>query len=326
MAAIDVHTHMVSRQWLELLEEQKGIYAIETTAGGERVIHRAGTPFMTLTPEMFDYDVRIANMDAAGVDLAVVSLTCPNVFWGDAATSLRAAQLSNDEMAGASGRFPDRLRWFASLPWQHPDLAIAELERSLAAGAVGVMTLANVDGVPLTDPRFARVWAAIDAHALPVLVHPTTPPGSDELDLTRYHLAWSVGFTADTTIALARMIMDGFFDRYQQIKIIGGHAGGYLPFVIGRLDAGYRYFGSTRESINRKPSEYLGRIWIDSITYSPEALALAIKVFGASNVLFGSDYPHKCGEMDVMLELVDTQPADHAELIRTENARKLFKL
>jgi aminocarboxymuconate-semialdehyde decarboxylase len=324
VAAIDVHTHMVSRQWLDLLERDRGTYAIESVAGDERVITRAGTPFMTLTPEMFDYDARIANMDAAGVDLSVVSLTCPNVYWGDAETSLAAARLSNDDMTAASGRFPQRLRWFASLPWQHPELAIAELDRCLAAGAVGVMVLANIDGVSLTDPRFARVWEAIDAHALPVLVHPTTPPGIDQLDLSRYHLAWSVGFTADTTIALARMIMDGFFDRYRQVKIIGGHGGGYLPYLIGRLDAGYRYFPSTRTAINRKPSEYLDQIWVDSITYSPDALALAIKVFGASHVLYGSDYPHKCGEMDVMLELVDTQPADQAALIRSDNAQKIF--
>jgi aminocarboxymuconate-semialdehyde decarboxylase len=317
---------MVSRQWLDLLERQEGVYAIESTVGDERVITRAGTPFMTLTPEMFDYDARIANMDAAGVDLAVVSLTCPNVYWGDAETSLRAAQFNNDDMIEAKDRFPDRLRWFASLPWQFPDLAIAELDRCLAAGASGVVVLANIDGISLTDPRFGRVWEAVDAHSLPVLVHPTTPPGIDQLDLSRYHLAWSVGFTADTTLALSRMILDGFFDRYRQLKIIGGHGGGYLPYVIGRLDAGYHYFASTRVAINKKPSEYLDRIWVDSITYSPDALALAIKVFGPSHVLYGSDYPHKCGEMDVMLELVDTQPADQVELIRSENARKLFNL
>ena len=83
----------------------------------------------------------------------------------------------NDDMAAARTAHPDRLRWFASLPWQYPELALPELERAVKAGASGVMVLANIGGQPLTDPAFAPIWAAIDAKALPVLVHPTAPPG-----------------------------------------------------------------------------------------------------------------------------------------------------
>jgi hypothetical protein len=93
---------------------------------------------MTLTPGMLDYDLRVRRMDQAGVDLAIVSLTCPNVFWGEAETSLEAARATNDDMAAAQRAWPDRIRWLASLPWQHPKLALAELGRALDAGAVGV--------------------------------------------------------------------------------------------------------------------------------------------------------------------------------------------
>ena len=134
MTVVDVHTHMLSRDYLDLLYE-KGApqYAAGTSKAGEDIIRMWGAPFMTLTPEMLDYDKRIRDMDAAGVDLAIVSLTCPNAYFGDAATSLEAARIMNDSMAAQQTARPDRIRWFASLPWQHEELALAELERAPTA-------------------------------------------------------------------------------------------------------------------------------------------------------------------------------------------------
>ena len=117
---IDVHTHMLNREWLRLLEQHgRPRYTLKAVAGGLRAIHLDGAPFMTPVPEMFDWDLRIRNMDRAGIDVAVVSLTCPNCYWGSAAVSLKAARTMNDEMAKASKRRPDRIQWLCSLPWQH---------------------------------------------------------------------------------------------------------------------------------------------------------------------------------------------------------------
>lgn len=195
-----------------------------------------GAPFFTPNALMFDYDARVANMSRAGVDMAIVSLTSPNALFGDEEVCRQAAQLMNDDMAAAQTAYPDRIRWFASLPWQYPDLALAELERACALGAVGVMAIANMEGNSLTDPRYARIWEAIDARALPVLVHPTTPPGVAEMDMAALNLAPSIGFTFDTSLAIARCIYDGFLDRYPRLKLIAAHGGGALPYLVGRLD------------------------------------------------------------------------------------------
>lgn len=149
--------------------------------------------------------------------------------------------------------------------WQYEDEAIAKLHRARAGGAVGVMVLANVAGAPLTDARFAGIWAEIDALALPEDVHPTIPPGLDAMSMADYHLVWSTGFTLDTSLALARMIMDGFFDRYRGLKIIG-----------------------------------------------------------AQNVLFGTDYPHKNVQMEEIAGLMASLPARDRELIESKNASALF--
>lgn len=326
MAVVDVHTHMISREWLSVLEREGTGFSVREAPGGAQAIYRGSTAFMTLTDPMSDVALRVTDMDKAGVDLAVVSLTCPNVFWGGESTSVAAARLMNDHMADTQRSYPDRIRYLASLPWQYPARAVEELERACGTGAVGVMVLANIDGASLTDERFAPVWDAIDARGLPVLVHPATPPGLESLDMDRFHLVWSVGFPMDTTLALARMLMDGFFERYTQLKIIGGHAAGCLPFLMGRLDAGPRFFAAARERLDVAPSTYASRLYADTITYSPSALRLAVDTFGPDNLLFGSDYPHKCGRMDEALDLVGTLTPSERERARSENAARIFEL
>src|SRR5690606_18435980 len=149
---------------------------------------------------------------------------------------------------------PDRIRWLASLPWQHEQLALDELDRALDAGAVGVMVIANIDGASLTDPRFAAIWRAIDERALPVLLHPAAPQGVREMDLDEYGLVPPVGFTFDTTLAVSRMILDGFFDRYRNLKLIASHGGGTLPYIAARLDRCHEKIPSASAVIAEAPS------------------------------------------------------------------------
>jgi aminocarboxymuconate-semialdehyde decarboxylase len=285
-----------------------------------------GAPFMTLMPEMWDYDARIKDMDAAGVDLAIVSLTCPNAYFGDEAVSLRAAQMVNDDMAEQQRARPDRIAWFTSLPFQYAHAAIAELDRTTAAGAVGVMVIANIDGQDLTDPAFAPVWQAIDDKALPVLVHPTAPQGTSEMNLGEYGLIPPVGFMFDTTLAISRMILDGFLDRYPNLKIIASHGGATLPYLAGRLDRCHEMIPACADVIKEKPSTYLQRIFYDTVVYEQDALELCIKVGGSDNVMFGSDYPHNIGDMKGCLARVNALDKSTATKARDGNALRIFNL
>ena len=327
MKVIDVHTHMLNEGFLRLLRKHGGGYKVKKVVGGQTGIFKDGAPFMTLTPGMFDYELRIQAMDAAGVDIAVVTLTSPNVFWGSAKVSLEAARLVNDDMSEQQGKYPGRIRFMCSLPWQHPRLALAELKRACdELGAVGVMVLANIDGASLTDERFSRVWKEIDRRGLPVLVHPSAPPGTAELDVMRYNLIASVGFMFDTSLAVARMIFDGFFDRHPNLKLIAAHGGGTLPYLAGRLDICFDNMPACRERISSKPSTYLKKIYYDSVVFQQESLELALKVGGDGNVLYGSDYPHNIGDMKGCLARVDALPAASRDAVRGGNAMRIFKL
>ncbi len=326
MTVIDVHTHMCSEGYMAALAKHGGPhYSVGEIMGGQRGVLRNGVPFMTLTKPMFDYALRISDMDAAGVDVAVVSLSVCNVYWGGEEVSAATARGENESMAAAQTAYPDRIRWFASLPWQYPEPAVAELERAMAAGAAGVMVLANVAGRHLTDPLFDPVWAAIDAHGVPVLVHPTVPPGGAEMEIERFNLAASVGFMFDTTLAIGRMIFDGFFERYRELKIIAAHAGGALPFIAGRLDMCYENMPAAREKISRAPSTYLREIYYDSVTFQQESLEVCVSVAGPDNVLYGSDYPHNIGDMKGCLARVDNLSGATREAVRGGNAQRIFK-
>ena len=324
---IDVHTHMLTHEWVKMLESHgKPHYTLQEVRGGLRAIHLDGAPFMTPVPAMFDWDLRVANMSKARVDIAVVSLTCPNVFWGGPEASLKAARHMNDEFAKAQTAYPDRIRWFASLPWQHADLATEELKRALAQGASGVMVLANIGGKPLTEAAFEPVWRAIDAKALPVLVHPTAPPGVGEMAMHEFQLTAPIGFTFDTSLAISRCILDGFFNRFPNLRIIAAHGAGALPYLIGRLDICWDNIPATRAKTAERPSNYMRRVYADSVVFSQDALEMCVRVCGTDNVLYGSDYPHTIGDMAGCLARVDRLQGDVRDKVRGLNARRIFRL
>jgi aminocarboxymuconate-semialdehyde decarboxylase len=188
------------------------------------------------------------------------------------------------------------------------------------------MVLANIDGRPLTDPTFASIWKAIDARGLPVLVHPTAPPGVAEMDMARFQLTASIGFTFDTSLAIARLIYDGFLDRYRALRIIASHGGGALPYLISRMDQCFDHIPACREKIAQRPSSYLSRIYADAVVFAPGVLALCVDAFGADNVLYGSDYPHTIGDMPGCLARVNGLPETVRDKVRGRNAERIFKL
>jgi aminocarboxymuconate-semialdehyde decarboxylase len=324
---IDMHTHAFGAPWMErLMAHGAPHYGTKRMPDGRDYLLEKGVPSVALRPEAFDYDLKIAQMDRHGIDLAIVSLSSPNVFWGGEEVSTETARVANDSQAAGQAAYPGRIRWLASLPWEYPARAVAELDRAVAAGAVGVMVTATVTGRHLIDPLFAPVWQAIDRHGLPVLVHPTAPFGAKEAEFGRERILMpGVGFMFDTTLCIARLILDGFFDRYPKLKIVAAHGGGYLPYVAGRIDMFFAQETLVEAQIDGPPSRYLDAIWYDSVVYNPGALALCLEVSGPSQVMFGTDLP-MTADVDTLYAVVDGLPADQAAAIRSANARRLFGL
>jgi aminocarboxymuconate-semialdehyde decarboxylase len=146
------------------------------------------------------------------------------------------------------------------------------------------------------------------------------------MDMVRFQLTASLGFTFDTSLAVARMIYDGFFDRYRKLKIIAAHGGGALPYLIARMDQCFDNIPACREKIDARPSTYMSRIYADAVVFAPEALALCVHAFGADNVLYGSDYPHTIGDMPGCLARVNGLPDAQRDKVRGRNAQRIFGL
>src|SRR5207249_9075715 len=149
---------------------------------------------------------------------------------------------------------------------------------------VGVMVLANIDGKALTDASFSSIWKEIEKRELPVLVHPTAPPGAKELGLHEFQLTAPIGFTFDTSLAVARCIYDGFLDRFPYLKLIAAHGGGALPYLVGRLDICWHNIPAARAQTAEPPRNYMRRIWVDSVVFRQHVLEMCVSVCGANDV------------------------------------------
>ena len=323
---IDIHTHIYTQRWLEILQEQSGIYHLKIRPDGQKEIFRGDTPVSIPQAGHFDYGLRIKLMDKAGIDISVVSLTAPSVYWGTEEVSCLAAQEANDSTAEAQAKYPERIRWFTTLPWQYPDAAVAELERTCANGAVGVMVLANIAGRSLNDDFFAPIWQAIDDKGLPVLLHPTDPPGADVLDMGEFDLSWSVGFMFDTTLAITRMMFHGFFDKYPKLKLIASHGGAALPYLVGRFEKGDEVEIPERRLMQKKPTDYLQHIYYDCITYDPRSLEYLVSIVGSRQIMFGTDWPHQVFDIEGAKNNIATLSDDDCDAIRHLNAKQVFSL
>jgi len=328
MSVIDIHTHMFGYDWLDMLNKHGAPnYASASMEDGRDYLMEMGSPACAFEDEAFDYDKRIKMMDNSGIDLAIVSLTSPNVQWGGQNISSETARLSNNEMAAGQTAYPDRIRWFASLPWEYPDAALEELERALDIGAVGVFATAHIGERDLIDPLFSTVWQKIDERELPVLLHPTAPYGSKQVNFAKERILMPVaGFMYDTTLAVSRMVLNGFFERYTKLKLIASHGGGYLPFIRGRIDVFFNEETLVKMPLTMKPSEYLEeRIYYDAIVYDKGALDLVMQVADPEKVMFGTDQPMP-NDVPKLKGIIGSRSSNERDDILSRNAQRIFNL
>ena len=142
------------------------------------------------------------------------------------------------------------------------------------------------------------------------------------MDLGTFRLLGPIGFMFDTSLAISRMIMDGFFDRFPNLKVIASHAGGYLPYVSKRMDLFFNQIPMDKK-ITDLPSSYLQRIFYDSIIYQADGLQSLINLAGPDRVMFGTDYPH-VADIPVLKNLAEGLPADQSAKVLGKAAEAIF--
>ncbi len=317
---IDVHAHIVDRDYLEALTRVRGLVS-ERTADGKTLLRRDGYTVMWSRPDMFDVDHRLREMDRKRIDIRILSLSTPNVYpWGGA-EQVKMTRLVNDALVRMVRAHPDRFVGLASLPLHDAAASLAELERATGElGMKGVIIGSNVDGMAMNDARMEPVWARLNALRLPVFEHPMFP--KDTSALGEFELPLRVGLIFDTTLAATRMIYGGVFQRYPDFPYIMGHTGGALLTILERLDNGYKLFPDCRKFISRPPSEFAKRLYYDTCAFYAPALRMAIESVGVSQLLFGTDDPFIDSDAAHVERLA--LPAPDQAAILGGNAARLF--
>lgn len=312
-------------------------FATEDTLG-DSAEYAAPGAWSTLERRLRDVDTeRLAQMDAHGIELAILSLNAPGIqaMW-DARHAIACAQRANDALASAIARRPDRLAGFAALPMQDPDAAIDELRRCV--GTLGFKG-ALVNGfsqagdaettVYLDDPRYEAFWGAVASLNVPFYLHPRDPLPS-RTPIYEGHpwlrgAAWAFG--VETATHALRLMASGLFDRYPNLTVVLGHLGEGLPFNMWRID--HRIAKRSDGIPTKRPlADYLRNNFYltTSGNFRTAALVDAMNVVGAGGIMFSVDYPfEECGEAAAWFDTADIDGRDRLKIGR-ENAAALFHL
>lgn len=291
--AVDVHTHYVPHGWPDLGPDAP---TLRIDSERDATIMLGSAEFRRVGAECWDAAQRLADMDADGVQAQVVSPTPLFFSYGrPAAQAGRIARILNDLALEICTPAPDRLLPFCQVPLQDPDAACRELERSLAAGHVGVEIANHVGDRDLDDAGIVTFLQHAASLGAPVLVHPWDMPSSPRLD--RWMARWLTGMPAETHLSIVAMILGGVFDAVgPELRICFAHGGGSFAFWVGRMDNAWRARRDVMGTSDYPPSHYLDRFYVDSAVFDERALRLLVDTVGVERVLVGSDYPYPLGE------------------------------
>jgi len=269
---------------------------------------------------------RLQRMDAAGVDVQALSVTW-RLYMYDApsAKAIDNAARINADLAAIVSEHPDRFWGLVQLPLQDPAASIRELERWMSVdGFVGAAVGTDVDGVEWDDPSLLGVLEAAESLGALVFFHPADRRPDPRL--ARFHLRNLIGNPLETTIAIAALVFGGALDRLPNARFCFAHAGGFAALGVGRFDHGYRVRPEAREFAQLVPSEYLRRLYFDSITHSDLALRHLVDLVGADRVVMGSDDPADMGPSNpvAFVEGCSSLTCEERRLIEGDNLLALL--
>ena len=298
---IDVHAHCIPesfRAWMEAEGNPLGIDLVPTERGtAVRIDGRVTT--QPLRDDLTDFDRRIAELDRMELDHQVLSgwidLTAYELP-PDAGS--RYARVQNEALAGEAAKAPDRFSAIGTVPLQDPTGAVTELDHAMRTlGMKGVELATTVDGRFIDEAGLDDFWAAAQDLGAFIVLHPMRP--LEGIDLKRYFMENMIARPAESTIALAGLIFSGVFERFPKLKVCVVHGGGFAPYQIGRMDAGYHQKPNlAAKHIAKPPSDYLRQIYVDTVVHNHAALRYVVELLGDDRVMLGTDYPFEMGSLD----------------------------
>jgi predicted TIM-barrel fold metal-dependent hydrolase len=306
MKKIDFEAHFITEEWLDQMIANRGypryVKDEKTNAcrieWGDGAVEPIGD---VLLNKLLDLgEGRLKTMDENGIDMQVLSLTIPGVEQLDSQIGTALASKTNDALSEVIKSYPNRFLGFAALAPQSPEEAADELERAVKElGLKGWKTHSNYGENYLDDKKYWPIFERAAKLDVAVYLHPSYP----SIPQLKTSYGWALsgapfGFGIETAMSMMRLILSGIFDRYHGLKIILGHLGEALPFLLSRMDYPYVipwFDRSTIPHLEKKPSDYMKEnvfVTTSGMYYEP-AFLCTYKAMGIDRILLGTDYPYE---------------------------------
>jgi len=327
---IDAYTHLAPRSFLSRMDKMSPALGNITAR-------------LLSVKDLYDLDIRFRAMDSVDDYRQVISLPNPSLEeCADPKEGCELTHIANIELAELCRTYPSRFAGFvAAVCLTDVDKALQEVDTAIGdLGAAGVQIYTHINGVPLDDPAFEPFFARMAQHDRPIWLHPsrTAAAISDYKSETksRFEMWWCFGWPYDTSVAMARLVFAGLFDRYPNLDIITHHLGGMIPYFDGRVGPGLDVLGSRTKDedysgilpgLKRPHLDYFRMFYADTAMFgSATALPCGLRFFGPEHVVFATDAP-----LGPIKKTVDAILGEHLEdstraAIFHGNARKLLRL
>lgn len=327
---IDIHNHFIPPYLVHEARRGRAVDNLTTEQhnGQEWMVHPQGYRYL-LAPEFWDPEAKLKHMDQLGIDISVLSIAPTMLFyWLEASAAQEFCRQTNEALAEISKQSGGRLYGLAAVPLQDPQAAVVELRRAVEElGLRGALIGTTVEKIPLDDPRFETFMATAAELEVPLLLHPYDKLVRMRQELTDFYMSNLIGIPLATTLAASRLILSGCLERHPNLTIVLMHAGGFLPYQIGRLDHGHRVRPEAKANITSAPSSYLRRFYFDTITHASDRLKSLISWVGADRVVFGTDIPFDMADLSFAEHFAAAELDQQTiEAISSGNARQILQL
>lgn len=297
MFTLDTHCHFFPQAFLDAARKPNSFRAsLERRADGREHLVCPGNFDHPLTPDFYAAEQMLADMDSTDMQMAAISAAPPTLsYWAEAGVARELAAAMNESIAQRVKEHPDRFVGLATVPLQDIDASVREAKRAIGVlGLHGFQIGSNVGGKNLNHPDYWPFFETVAALNVPLFVHPYIPAGEERMQ--DYYLHNLIGMVAETGLAIASVIYGGILEKWPNLKIIFAHAGGVFPYIVGRMDHGYKVrTEECTKAIPHPPSHYMKQVYFDCMSFNDRALRYLVDMVGADHVLLGSDYPFDMG-------------------------------
>ena len=324
---IDLHSHFFPVEAFQKAGRYQESAPKITLKDGRCSITSGGGARGNLAQGAYDPEARIRELDKVGIDMQALSPSPILLYYWDGPDSAAYfSRLQNEAIQAVVKARPDRFVGFGTVPLQSVPEAIAIAEEAKQIGLKGLEIGTSVGARSLDAPEFEPFYEAVERLGLLLFVHPIEGSAGEREDPRGALLSNVAAFPFHTTVMIERLILSGLFEKYSNLRLCLAHGGGFLPYNIWRLDHAYHLRNDLRQSLPRRPSEYLSHFYFDSLVHSGAALQFLIDVVGAGRVVIGTDYPMGMGDMEAVARiraLSGVSPREREQILRQNALRAL---